>query len=239
MNKLSWILAVTIALIIVVRCHPVIAAEDQLKQINTSTFPLYPGFHWDYNYVSEDQDPDGKSLTTSYGDHDGTQVKVNRVEKTMAMKIDAVQIENGNIKAEVTGNSLLIFPNPESIRSYCWVYQPSTGGFWEGTTTLRNDFVDQRPGFITGPPMLLLPSKVGRQWGEKTSNCPRGWEVAIKDTITVPAGTLKCYRLDYRTKTDHQTIWFSPDIGIIKMEYVNHGKVMNTFIELTAYGPKK
>ncbi len=243
MNKLSWILAVIFGLIIVVRCQTVIAAEDPLKEINASGFPLTTGFHWEYNYVSEDQDPNGKSLADPYGSQDGPKVKVNRVEQTMTMQVGEILIENGNIRADVTGNSLLIFANPESVRDYSWVYQPSTGGFWEGTTSLRNDFVDNRLGLTAGRPLLLLPPKIGRHWGEisevKRNDTMYRWEVETKEVVKVPAGNFMCYRLAYRTNPDHQIIWFCPKVGIVKMQYVHHGTIMNTFIELTAYGQKK
>lgn len=89
---------------------------------------------------------------------------------------------------------------------------------------------------VTSPPKYPFPLEVGMKWGEsadfKRDDNMYCWYVEAIEDVKVPAGTFRCYRIVNRTCPDDTIEWYSPDVGVVKIEYRHHGTITNYTSEL-------
>jgi hypothetical protein len=205
--------------------------QDRDPGINAEYFPLKEGRFWQYNYSSEEQamaDAEGEAII--------------KTEAEIKLKITNIIETSKVILAEVSGNSLNLFDCTKDAHTYWIAIIKSTGCFYCNQPFSKEDFLDERLDGPKGEPTLMMPLRVGQYWndqGLKRKDTSYRWQVEAMETITVPAGTFKCFRIAYRSCPDHQIIWFCPTVGIIRQEYEHHGTIINFYMELAAYGSEK
>ena len=228
-----------IAVAILMIAYPVQAEGKEVDASKTGGLPLVEGWHWQYSLLAEDQDPTGKETATiKVGENENIEVKVKKISAVIKTVISKVE-ENENF-------IMVTFDYKQSSQQWSqknyWLLNKNSGYLWNSEASFVNCF-NSKADPPSNDPFLILPLKVGDGWGEdpefKRDDHWYQWYVEEEETITVPAGTFKCLRLAYRCNPDHELIWFCPNVGIVKQEYVHHGSIANMFMELTSYGIEK
>ncbi len=100
---------------------------------------------------------------------------------------------------------------------------------------------------------LSFPLWVGKSWTaryayynakrDRTYDIAKSWKVVAYEDVTVPAGTLKVFKLEGRGTFVHHDIWYSPEIKVrvkwIREQFATSGQGYAKFtMELLEYRPK-
>lgn len=218
----------------------IVCSAEAIDASKTGGLPLIEGWHWQYSLLAENQDPTGEETATiKVGENESIEVKVKKISAIIKTVINKVEENENFVLAEISGN----LAKKNNQNSEYWFFDKATGKIWLGSDKVKKKFNVKTSGLPEGEPFLILPLKIGQGWGADTETERDDhwyqWYVEAEESITVPAGTFNCLRLAYRTNPDHELIWFCPNVGIIKQEYVHHGSVGNIFMELTSYGLAK
>lgn len=223
-------------------CLAVTASAQNQKQAvevkETYGLPFEVGRYWIYDYVSEEQDPNGNA-EVAVGEN-GEKVKVNRVNAKASIEIEEVTGKDNLIVAIMSGDGFGMEWAPPKSLSFFWLLDENTGHFINASAEVKERCLLGDRNVLNNSPTLVLPLKVGDKWGEEPP-VPRDdgwyqWHVEGMESIKVPLGTYTCFRIAYRTVPDHELIWFAPGLGIVKRQYRHHGTIISTDYELIEYG---
>jgi hypothetical protein len=164
-------------------------------------FPLKAGTKWSYEV-----NQDGKKLKTTS--------QIAKVEAGAEGK--SVALLETTVNGEVTGTEHL-------------------------TTTEKGVFRQRVNGIELSPPVCVLkyPLKKDETWETESTIANEQLKVKGKvianEEVTVPAGKYKAFRVEIETSAagmrNITTLWFAPDVGVVKQSTENEGKAVTAELE--------
>lgn len=201
-------------------------------------------YHFYYETFTNDKKPD-KIIKDTDGDEvklvvaEGeVETKIVKIEQKGYFNIITLKSEyRPKIKNE-TSEEAKNFASPKDFLAF----NSSTGDMYACDQEKLKELLAGKNKNLE--PEYVFDLKVGQKWGEdketkRTDDMYCNFVEKI-EAVKVPAGLFKkCFKIVYYTNPDHSIRWFSPDVGLIKEEYVHHGTPNNYKTELKKFGKKK
>ncbi|MGB0385084.1 MAG: hypothetical protein ACPGWR_09700 [Ardenticatenaceae bacterium] len=202
------------------------ASPESLAALSfIDTFPLAVGSTWVYNVTVHDYSIEAEGTITESG---LVTEKITQVGQQGEGWIFQAEME-GLLLSQWLGarhQSYILIDK----RLYNWL---KVEGDW------RELISSQGKGYESKQ-MLTWPLEVGQEWGdpEKVAAGEKRhtWFVSQQADIETPAGTYpNCYIINFKTNPSHQTLWFCPNIGIVRKEFSHDGALHNEIWELERF----